>query len=182
MRNTKAKLDNWNRPTKDEFGNPLGRRHATFYEWFPIRKPLKMSDGEPVLDEYGLPRYRRVEYRYNDGRRGRLIPLSYAEGRRRCEGPRGGRGWQYFHFKLYVLDDGTICRFRHERVDRDERTGEFTYSDYWEPFTGYAYGIDGCKAGMHLVDGHDITTAAQSASDEVLAANDAASAAGRGVA
>jgi len=182
MRNTRATMCNAGRPTKDEFGNPLGRRHATFWEWFPVGKPLKTKDGEPVLDEYGLPRYQRVEYRYNDGKRGRLIPLSYAEGRRRCEGPRGGRGWQYFHYKLYVLEDGTICRFRHEKVDRDELTGEFVYADYWEPYTGYAYGVDGCKVDMHLVDGHDITTAAQSASDEVLAANDAASAAGRGVA
>lgn len=171
MRNIKATMVNANRPTKDEFGRPLGIRHATYWEWFPVGKPLKTKDGEPVLDEYGLPRYRRVEYRYHDGRRGRLVPLTYGQGRRRSEGPRGGRGWQHYWFRLYVMDDGTICRFRHEKVDRTE-DGEFTYYDHWEPFTGYVFGIDGCTTSMDLVDGRPITEAIEDATASVQAANE----------
>lgn len=152
MRNTKATLENANRPTSDEFGRPLGRRHATFWEWFPLKRPLK-GEGD-VLDEYGYPDYKRREYKYVNGVRGKLIPMTYGQGRRRDEGPRGGRGWQYYHFRLYLVDMGLplVCRHRHERVDYDEMKG-FTYHDYWEPYTGIVYGIDGCSRRLVLQDG-----------------------------
>lgn len=153
MRNTKATMCNRHRPTADELGRPLGRRHPTYFEWFPKHKPLKETgEGKLVYDEYGYPDYKKREYRYIDGARGKLVPLSYGKGRRRDEGPRGGRGWQYFHYRLYVVElDGvpTLCRYRHERVDYDPDNG-FTYHDYWEPYSGAVFGIDGYEAHMVL--------------------------------
>ena len=142
------------RPTHDEFGRALGRHHSTFWEWFPVNKPLKRTkDGDLVYDEFGYPRYRRVEYRYIDGVRGRLVPLTYGQGKRGDEGPRGGKAWQHYWMRLYVLDDGTIVRYRHEMVDRDESTGEFTYYDHWEPYTGNVWGIDGYERHIYVAYG-----------------------------
>lgn len=137
-----------NRPTKDELGRPLGHRHSTFWEWYPIARGLKEGDflGKYCLNEFNMPDYAKRRYEYVDGVRGLLVPVSYGKGSRRTTGPKGGPAKQMYWFRLYaVMLDGkaTICRHRHERVDRDETTGEFTFLDYWEPFTGWVHGIDG---------------------------------------
>lgn len=139
MRNVKARFDNANRPTKDEFGRPLGERRSTRYVWYPVRRTW------------------RKERKTVDGRTGTLLPYSYGIGERPSEGPRGGKAVQQFWWRLYcVLFDGRplVCRARHERVDRLE-TGEFVYRDYWEPYTGH---VEGCYDGFRnesytLVDG-----------------------------
>ncbi len=148
------------RPTKDELGRPLGRRHSTFWEWFPVTKPLKEGDflGKFELDEFNLPDYAKRRYAYINGVRGKLVPLSYDRGSRSSTGPKGGKAKQMYWYRLYaVMLDGkaTICRYRHEKVDRDELTGEFTYLDWWEPFTGWVHGIDGFDAcpEFQLVNG-----------------------------
>ena len=67
-----------NRPTKDELGRPLGHRHSTFWEWYPIARGLKEGDflGKYCLNEFNMPDYAKRRYEYVDGVRGLLVPVS----------------------------------------------------------------------------------------------------------
>lgn len=134
------------RPTKDEWGRPLGYRKGTYWIWLPTLPRRK--DGSL--------RAFRHETKSIDGERGTLIPYTYKKGTRRAEGPRGGKAKQEFYFRLYnVVRDGenVVCRFRHELLDVTD--DGLSYHDWWEPFTGMVWNYYE-EEGMsyQLVDGH----------------------------
>lgn len=149
------------RPTKDEFGRPLGGMKKSphgklMWHWAPIPKPLKVKDDEFVLDEFGLPDYGRRVYKYINGVRGKLIPLSSGKAHRLSVGPRGGKALQEYWRAFYmVVLDGvpTICRYRHELVDYDPEKGTRVYSDHWEPYSGLLVGIDGFSGTYNVAKG-----------------------------